>query len=144
MKKGILMSAALVLTVATLTGCGSSKKTLTCTKESSDNGFTNNDKVVYEFEKDRVAKATQTATITAEGDYAQYIENYKDSAQQAVDSYNNIDGISAKVEESNNTISVIVEMTPSQMSESDYTLYNMGESYDSMEVILTKQGYTCK
>ena len=46
MKKKVLMSAALMITLATLTGCGS-KKTLTCTQKTSDNGFTNDDKVVY-------------------------------------------------------------------------------------------------
>lgn len=143
MKKRILMSAALMITLATLTGCGS-KKTLTCTQTTSDSGFANSDKVVYKFEKDKVSSAKQTSSITVEGDYAQYIEDYKKSAQEAVDSYNKLDGISAKVETGTNKISVIVEMTPSKMSESDYTLYSMGENYDSMKAKLTEQGYTCK
>lgn len=143
MKKRILMSAALMITLATLTGCGS-KKTLTCTQKTSDSGFTNDDKVVYTFEKDKVTSSKQTSSITVEGDYAQYIEDYKKSAQEAVDGYNKLDGISAKVEEGKNKISVIVEMTPSKMSESDFKLYSMGENYDSMKVKLTDQGYTCK
>lgn len=143
MKKRILMSAALMITLATLTGCGS-KKTLTCTQKTSDSGFTNDDKVVYTFEKDKVTSSKQTSSITVEGDYAQYIEDYKKSAQEAVDGYNKLDGISAKVEEGKNKISVVVEMTPSKMSESDFKLYSMGENYDSMKVKLTDQGYTCK
>ncbi len=143
MKKKILMSAALMITLATLTGCGS-KKTLTCTQKTSDSGFTNDDKVVYTFEKDKVVSSKQTSSIIVEGDYVQYIDDYKKSAQTAVDEYNKLNGISAKVEEGKNKISVIVEMTPSKMSESDYTLYSMGENYDSMKAKLTEQGYTCK
>lgn len=144
MKKRILTSAALVITLATLTGCGSDTKTLSCTRESADNGLTNEDKVVYEFEDNKVTSATQTASITVEGEYEQYKSDYKNSAQQAVDGYNKLDGISAKVEESNNKITVIVEMNPDKMSESDYTLYNMGESYESMNDMLINKGYTCK
>ena len=55
MKKRILTSAALVMTLATLTGCGSDTKTLSCTKDSSDKGLTNEDKVVYEFKENRIS-----------------------------------------------------------------------------------------
>lgn len=144
MKKGYLMSFALVLAIVILTGCGSSKKTLTCVQENSDNGFTNTDKIVYEFESDRVKKATQVASINAQGDYAQYLGNYKDSASQAVEGYNKLDGMSAKVEEEGSTVTLTVEMNPMEMSESDFTLYNMGENYESMKIKLTDQGYTCK
>lgn len=140
--KKILMSMALIITLVSLTGCGSSK-TLTCTETSSDNGFST-EKVVYEFKKDKIIKATETASITAEGDFAQYIDDYKKSAQTTVDGYNKVNGISAKVEADNNTVSVVAEIDPSKMSESEFSARSMGETYDSMKAKLTEKGYTCK
>lgn len=143
--KRILMSAALVITLATLTGCNSSKtKTLTCTQSKSDNGFTNEEKLVYKLKNNKITTATMTTTIIAEGDYAQYIEDYKTGAKEAADSYNTLNGVSAKVEENGNKVSVVVDFDAEKMSEDDYTLYNMGESYESLNDKLTNAGYTCK
>lgn len=142
--KRILMTGALVLTLVVMTGCGD-KKTLTCTKSSSDNGFTNEIEAVFEFKNDRIEKSTQKSTIIAEGEFAQYIDDYKDSAQTTAETYNKQSGFSAKVESDNNRISLIIEMTPSEMKETDYDSNRMGENYDSMKYILTGQeGYTCK
>lgn len=138
-----LLTVALVATLVTLTGCGS-KKTLTCTQTSSVNGFTNKNEIVFNFKNDRVEKAKKTSSVVAEGDFAQSIDYYKDSAQSSSDKYNKLSGFEAKVESDNNKIVLIVDMTPSKMSESDFDSNNMGENYDSMKAVLTEQGYTCK
>ena len=142
MKKMLLGAVSLVSLVA-LTGCGD-KKTLTCTSNSSDNGFTNEITAVYEFDGNKMTKVTQTSSITAEGDFAKYIDDYKDSAQTTADGFHKLNGFSAKVEASNNKVSVVVEMNPKKMSTDDYESYSMGENYDSMKAKLTDQGYTCK
>ncbi len=142
--KRILMTGTLVLTLVILTGCGD-KKTLTCTKSSSDNGFTNDIEAVYEFDGNKIKKSVQTNSIVAEGAVADYIDEYKNSAQELVDEYNNKKGFTAKVESDNSKISVIVEMDPSKMDESEFNANRMGENYDSMKAVLTQeQGYTCK
>ncbi len=142
--KRTLITGALVLTLVTLTGCGS-KKTLTCTKTSSDNGFINEKTEVYEFKNDRITKSTQTNTVRAEGDFAQYIDEYKDSAQSTAESYNKTAGFKAKVESDNNRITITIDMDPSAMNENDFETQKMGENYDSMKSIKTDQeGYTCK
>lgn len=141
--KRILMTVALGVTLVTLTGCGS-KKTLTCTETVSENGFTRTNELIYNFEDDKVKSATQTSSVVAEKDFAEYIEEYKNSAQTTADKYNSQSGLEAKVEADNNKISLTVNMTPSKMSEADSKSYNMGENYDSMKYILTEQGYTCK
>ncbi len=142
MNKRILMCGALVVTLATLTGCGNTK-TLTCTQENNEGDFPNKQEIVYKFKDNEIVSSTQTTTITIEGENAQYKEAYKNSAQRAVEDYKK-DGMSAKLEESNNTISVKVEMEPDKLSESDYILYKMDENYESMKAILTNEGYTCK
>lgn len=143
MKKRILMSAALVITLATLTGCNNSKeKTLTCTESRSEGGFTAESKWSYKLKDNRVSTATLTSTITAEGDYAQKIEDYKNDAQQAADSYNKRNGISAKVEQKSNKIILTTTFDTSKMDESDKDAYNLNESEESLPTIL--EGYTCK
>ena len=137
------MTVVLFIALITLTGCGK-KKTLTCTQSSSENGFTNELKEVYHFKKDRVESATKTFSVVAEGDFAQYIDDYKNSAQTTADDYNKTNGFKAKIESDNNKISVTVEMDPSKMDETNYKENNMGENYDSLKSILTDEGYTCK
>ena len=143
MKKGILMSAALVVTLATLTGCSSSKtKTLTCTEKKSDGGFEKEEKWVYKFKDNRISSATLTSTITAGGDYSQYIEDYKTDAEKAADSYKKVNGVSAKVSQKSNKVSITVKFDTSKMDEADIDAYNLNESSESIEVVL--EGYTCK
>lgn len=142
MSKRIIMFSALVVALTTLSGCGKSK-TLTCTQENSESGAPSKHEIVYKFEDNKITSATQTTTITLEGDNVQYKDVYKSSAQQAVDDYKK-DGMTAKVVEDGNKISVEVEMKPDKLSESDYVIYKMGESYESMEALLAEEGYTCK
>lgn len=143
MKKRILMSAALVLTLATLTGCNSSKtKTLTCTEKKSDGGFEKEEKWVYKFKDNRVSSATLTSTITAGGDFSQYIEDYKTDAEKAADSYEKVSGVSAKVSQKSNKVTITVKFDTSKMEEADIDAYNLNESTESLPTIL--EGYTCK
>ena len=143
MKKRILMSAALVLTLATLTGCNSSKtKTLTCTEKKSDGGFEKEEKWVYKFKDNRVSSATLTSTITAGGDFSQYIEDYKTDAEKAADSYKKVSGVSAKVSQKSNKVTITVKFDTSKMEEADIDAYNLNESTESLPTIL--EGYTCK
>lgn len=143
MKKRILMSAALVITLATLTGCNNSKtKTLTCTQSSSQGGFSTESKWSYKLKDNRVSTATLTSTITAEGDYAQKVEDYKNDAQQAADTYNKVKGLSAKVDQKSNKIVLTVTFNTADMEESDIDAYHLNESSESLPTIL--EGYTCK
>ena len=49
-----------------------------------------------------------------------------------------------KVESKDNKVSVIVDLKADKMSEDNYNLYNMGESYESLKDKYSKDGYTCK
>ena len=143
MKKRILMSAALVITLATLTGCNSSKtKTLTCTQSSSDGGFSTESKWNYKLKDNRVSTATLTTTITAEGDYAQKVEDYSNDAKKAADTYNKVKGLSAKVDQKSNKIILTVTFNTDEMEEEDIAAYNLNESSESLPEVMT--GYTCK
>ena len=143
--KRILIGATLLVTLASLTACGSSGKTLTCTQTvSEDNGFSNEEVIVYKLNKNKIKSAKITSTIIAEGDYAQYIEEYKTNAKEAADDYNKLDGVSAKVDSKDNKVSVIIDLKADKMNEDNYNLYNMGESYESLKDKYSKDGYTCK
>lgn len=146
MKKGILTSAALVLSLTALTGCnmGTTTKTLTCTQTTTNGGLTSEDYAKYTFKDNKITEATTKSTYKVEGDYAQYLDEYKKSAKDAVEAYNKLNGFSAKVDEGNDSVTVILEMDKSKMDESDITVYNMGESYESMKDKLTASGYTCE
>ncbi len=141
--KRILTLVALMGTLVTLTGCGG-KKTLNCSMSSTDNEFTTTVEAKYDFKNDRISKVNQTSTVVVEGDFAQTFDEYKKSAEQLVEEYNNKKGYKAKLETDNNKVSVTIEMTPSEMSDDDYKELHMGENYDSMKSILTEDGYTCK
>ena len=143
MKKRILMSAALVITLATLTGCNSSKtKSLTCTQTSSDGGFSTESKWNYKLKDNRVSTATLTTTITAEGDYAQKVEDFSNDAKKAADTYNKVKGLSAKVDQKSNKIILTVTFNTDEMDEEDIAAYNLNESSESIPEVMT--GYTCK
>ncbi len=146
MKKGLLTSAALVLSVAALTGCsvGSKTKTLTCTQTTTSGGFTSEDYMKFTFKDNVITNATKKATVKVEGDYAQYIDEYKTSAKNAVDEYNKQSGFSAKVDSDDKSVTVTLTLDKSKMSESDITTYSMNESYESMQDKLNASGYTCK
>ncbi len=144
MKKRLLMSITLVATLATLTGCGSKTKTLTCTQSSTTNGFTSDDKQAYKFVDNRVESATITSTISIDGDYSKYIDDYKSSAEQASDDYNKVTGFSAKVKTGTNKITVDLKIDAGKVDEDNRVAYHLNESYESMQEILTNQGYTCK
>lgn len=141
MKRKALVAATLVL--FTMTGCGSNQ-TLTCTKSSSDNGFTNKNEKVFTFKDDRITKEVETNSITAEGENSKYLEDYKKNSQTTIDGYKSINGIEGKIEEENNKLTLTIEYDPSQMNEETKDTYRLGENYDSTKVIMTEDGYTCK
>ncbi len=134
------MAATLVLI---MTGCGNSQ-TLTCTKESSDNGFTNKNEKVFTFKKDRITKEVETNSITAEGENSKYLEDYKKNSQTTIDGYKSIKGIDGKIEEDKNKLTLIIEYDPSKMDDDTKDTFRLGENYDSTKVIMTEDGYTCK
>lgn len=143
--KRILIGATLLVTLASLTACGSSGKTLTCTQTVSyDNGFSTEEVIVYKLNKNKVKSAKITSTVIADGAYAEHVEEYKTNAKEAADDYNKLDGVSAKVDSKDNRISVIIDLKADKMSEDNYNLYNMGESYESLKDKYSKDGYTCK
>ena len=146
MKKGILTSAALVLSLAALTGCttGTKTKTLTCKQTTTTGGFTSEDYVKYTLKDNVITTATKKDTVKVEGDYVQYLDEYKTSAKNAVDEYNKLSGFSAKVDSDNSSVTVTVTLDKSKMTESDITTYSMNESYESMKDKLTANGYTCE
>lgn len=145
MKKGIITGVALVAVLATLTGCGKSEKKLTCTNTTSnDSGFSTSEELVYKFKDNRVTTAKITQTIVAEDDYAKYIDDYKQSAETAVENYNKTKGISAKVDTGSNKVSVTIDLKASEMDDNEKTSYELDESYESMKDRKTEQGYTCK
>ena len=100
------------------------------------------EKWVYKFKDNRISSATLTSTITAGGDYSQYIEDYKTDAEKAADSYKKVNGVSAKVSQKSNKVSITVKFDTSKMDEADIDAYNLNESSESIEVVL--EGYTCK
>lgn len=144
MKRRLLMSITLVAAVATLTGCGTKTKTLTCTQSTSSDGFTSNDKEVYKFVDNRVDSVVKTSVISLDGEYEKYIDDYKSSAEQSADAYNKVNGFSAEVETGKNKITVEVKIDASEVDEENRSTYNLNESSESMQAILTEQGYTCK
>lgn len=143
--KRILTGATLLITLVSLTACGNSGKTLTCTQTNkTTDDFTSEEKVVFKLKDNKVKTATITTTIIPTGSYAEYIEDYKTNAKEAAEDYNKLDGVSAKVDSKDNKISVIVDLTADKMNEDNYNLYNMGESYESLKDKYSKDGYKCK
>lgn len=141
MKRRALVAASLVL--FTMTGCGSSQ-TLTCTKNSSDNGFTNKNEKVFSFKDDRITKLVETNSITAEGENSKYLEDYKKSSQTTIDGFKSVNGIEGTITEENNKLTLTIEYDASKMSEDSKDTYRLGENYDSTKVIMAEDGYTCK
>lgn len=146
MKKGLLMGFAVVASVATLTGCNTTgTKTLKCTRESSTDGFSNKVVETYTFKKNKIIKAENKTVVKLSGDSTQYYNDYKASADKAVEQYKEKKGATAKIA-TNNTdeITITATLDVSKMSDSDIKSYRLDESIESMNDKLTKEGYTCK
>lgn len=146
MKKGILMGIAMATSVVALTGCSTSTtQKLTCTQNSTYDGYTDEVSKKIDFKDYKITKITEKRVIKLSGDKVQYFNDYKTSSESTVERYKTISGIDAK-STTNGTSDVTTTITynPDKMSANDKELNGLNENYDSIKDKLTKQGYTCK
>lgn len=144
MKKRILTGiTALSLTIF-LTGCGSNTKKLTCTQSSDSNGFKSEIKQEYKLKDNKVTKMTETRKVTLEGDMTQYLEEHLTSAQNTIDQYKDVKGISVKKSDTSNSVTVVIEYDAKNLASEYRDSVNIEESYESLKDIKAEQGYSCK
>lgn len=146
MKKGIIMGFVLATSAAVLTGCSTStSQKLTCTQNSTYDGYTNEVTRKIEFKNYNITKITDKSVIKLSGDKAQYYNDYKASAEKAVEQYKTVNGVDVKADSNGSSeVSTTITYNPEKMSVNDKELYGLNENYDSIKDKLTKQGYTCK
>lgn len=146
MKKRILMGLTALAVVGTLTGCGSKKnKTLTCTQSTEAEGMKTEEKLVYKLKDNKVTKLTETRKVTFDGDSKELLEEYKNSAQESVDSFKDIEGVTAKTDTKDSTITTTITYDAKKVDSSLKEAQLLNESYESIKEIKGQQnGYTCK
>ncbi len=146
MKKRILMGLTTLALVGTLTGCGSKKnKTLTCTQTIEVDGMKTEEKLVYKFKDNKVTKLTETRKVIFDGEMKDLLDEYKGSAKESVDSFKEIDGVTAKTDTKDNTITTTVTYDAKKVDSSLKDAQLLNESYESIKDIKGQQnGYTCK
>ena len=144
MKKRILTGITALSLALVLTGCGSNTDKLTCTQSEGSNGFKSEVKQTYKLKDNKVTHLTETKKITLDGDMLQYLDENKTSAENIVDSYESVNGITATTESTDNSVTVTVEYDASTMDSSYKDAVNMNESYESLKEIKANEGYSCK
>ena len=146
MKKGILMGFALATSATILTGCSTStSQKLTCTQNSTYDGYTNEVTKKIEFKDYNITKITDKSVIKLSGDKAQYFNDYKSSSEKVVEQYKSVNGVDVKSDSNGSSeVTTTITYNPEKMSVNDKELYGLNENYDSIKDRLTKQGYTCK
>jgi len=143
MKK--MITICFLICILFLTGCQKNK--LVCTqKDDSIDDLKSETKYTFTFNEETVKKVTMTTEVTLSGDYNDetFIENYKSSATEAADEYNEAKGVSATVSNKKNVVTLKVEMDSTKMSKEDVEAYGLDLTKDELKTEFENIGYTCK
>ena len=144
MKKRILTGITALSLALVLTGCGSNTKKIKCTQLTDSNGFKSEVKQVYKLKDNKITKLTETRKVTLEGDMLQYLDDHITSAQNTIDQYKDVKGISVKKAETKDSVTVTIEYDAKTLDSSYRDSVNIEESYESLKDIKAEQGYSCK
>lgn len=128
-----------------LSGCSDDK--LVCTYNQNVNSdIVPESKYVFKFNDGKVSKAEMTTKIILNGEYNkdEYINSYIEDANDAAADFNKVAGVTAKVKNKKNTVSITVKMNTSEMSETSKEEYGLNYSKERLNKNFEDLGYTCK
>lgn len=143
MKKYCLL---ILFSVLLLTGCGGNR--LVCTQKEESTSFKFESKYTFTLDGDKVKKVTlkSTGTLLGENNNEDAIENYKATAQNMADKYNEVEGIKAVVSNNKNKVTLTVELTAAALNDEEKENYGVNLNREELKELLesSENGYTCK
>ena len=138
------IAALFIIGSVLLTGCG--KNRLVCKQTKEIDGIESTETYTFVFQEEEVKTAALKNTIKLSGDYntKEFIQQFKDSAQESADIYNETNGVTAKVSTRKNKITLNVEMQREKMSEEDQQYFELDLTKEELKENLEGNGYSCK
>lgn len=139
-KLSLIVLASLFL----LTGCG--KNRLVCTYEESGAGFESKTTYTFTFTDEKVKKAMMktTTTLLDDNNNKESIEAYKELAESSANDYNKEEGVSAKVSNNKNKITITIEIEAAKLSLEALNNYGLDYGKEDLTGELENMGYSCK
>lgn len=150
MKKGAIILFAII--ALSITGCGS-EKTLTCTKETTQNNLTSKNEITVFYKKDKILKISQQSIVEIE---EQLIDQTMEFNQEFLDNFKDINGFEINFsKEGKNTIKSTVVIDYTKIDENQLK-DKFGDDFDASQLINIKdkniedykkeelEGFTCK
>lgn len=155
MKRNLFVTIILFFAIITLAGCGSSTKTMTCTKESNDNGYKAKDTMVITYNSEKVLKVETENLEEVEPDLLDYQLQLSNLFVQEL---SELDGIEIRYEKvSDNQVKMVStieydKINPDQMKEKLGSLFGEDNTslYKSKDISIEDfkekylDGFTCK
>lgn len=141
MKKVIFVLAILIA----LTGCGTKKQTLSCTKDFNEAGIQKHQEITETFKNDRISNIK----LKVEGTISEHLTFNADQIKKALEKqyssyYDN--GMKAKIEINDNKILIEISMDVDKLSKKQIKANNIDKyaNLKSSKKTLEEEGYTCK
>lgn len=149
--KKYLWSLVIVMCLFMMTGCGSSSKTLSCSKDFSSSmpsGITMIQDSKIEFKNDKIDSMDMIMKFELSSTYASQIETFINTMKSTYEKqYGNHDGITLKSNKTgDSTFEIVISIDYKNISDSTKKAIGAvgSESYSINRNQLEKQGYTCK
>lgn len=152
--KKIYYLGILGILLFTVTGCGSTTKTMTCTKTSTDeDGYKTTDTLEVTAKEDKVIKVIDTNVSEVDPNYLDFTFNLSSGLSETI---NKVDGMNVVyTKEDNNKIKFVMtvdftKLNTESIKDAFGDLYDENNFYSEKDITLEKfkennlKDYTCK
>lgn len=141
----------LFVTILLVSGC-SSKKSLTCTMETTDSGLKMTQTIGATFKNDKISNMEMKLEAKAvESSIKENWDLFISSLDSEFKNYKNSDGISVKTQNDKNNyiynFSINIDLNRAKEDDLlglDLDIKDSSDTYESFKEEATKEGYTCK
>lgn len=147
MKRSVLLGSALV-SMLLLSGCGNSTKTLSCSLEQSENGFSAKQTIEAKFVGNEVKNVGLDMTMTLDDELKDNKDLLISSLEEEFEEYQNKEGLDFNINSTSDTeIKLTLNADLEKMSDEDkeeLDLVDTTGDYEATKKELEDEGYTCK
>lgn len=142
MRKSFYMLFLICISVM-LSGCGT--KTLTCTKETKDNGSTTEEEIIVKFKKDKPI----TTSMEMNMEFSDEQKDYLDMTYSILESSSKDmekEGVNIDIKKTDDNINYKMDIDFSKVKDDDNLSisFDKNDNLDSVKEHLEKNNYECK
>lgn len=145
--KKYVMICLLVISVGSLTGCGSVKK-LKCTQtDDSNSGMKMTQEITATFKKDVATNLEMNMNVELSESYSSYSDTFVESIKKQYADYEDAKGVNVNVSSKNNIVTVSLKEDLTKMDEDTKEKLSVAGTSGSLKdakSVLEEEGYSCK